>query len=37
MDSEEDGAFYVGCSGGVDTLATFNIEFENSSVRVYSL
>ena len=25
MDSEEDGAFYVGCSGGVDTLGIFNI------------
>ncbi len=29
LDSEEDGAFYVGCAGGVDTLGTFNIEFEN--------
>ena len=28
LDSEEDGAFYVGCSGGVDTLADFNIEWE---------
>lgn len=26
MDSEEDGAFYVGCSGGVDTIGNFNIE-----------
>ena len=30
LDSEEDGAFYVGCAGGVDTLGTFNIEFENA-------
>ncbi|OGU48948.1 MAG: cytosol nonspecific dipeptidase [Ignavibacteria bacterium GWC2_36_12] len=30
MDSEEDGAFYVGCAGGVDTLGSFNIEFENT-------
>jgi dipeptidase D len=30
LDSEEDGTFYVGCAGGVDTLGTFNIEFENS-------
>jgi dipeptidase D len=30
MDSEEDGAFYVGCAGGVDTLGIFNIEFENT-------
>ncbi len=27
MDSEEDGAFYVGCSGGQDTAGTFLIEF----------
>jgi dipeptidase D len=26
MDSEEDGAFYVGCSGGVDTLASFPLK-----------
>jgi dipeptidase D len=25
MDSEEDGAFYVGCSGGQDTMGVFNI------------
>jgi dipeptidase D len=31
MDSEEDGAFYVGCAGGKDTLGSFNIEFENLS------
>jgi len=29
MDSEEDGAFYVGCSGGVDTLASFEIKTMN--------
>lgn len=29
MDSEEEGTFYVGCSGGMDTVAEFNIEFEN--------
>lgn len=28
MDSEEDGAFYVGCSGGVDTLAKFELDTE---------
>ena len=28
MDSEEDGAFYVGCAGGVDTVATFEIKAE---------
>jgi dipeptidase D len=30
MDSEEDGAFYVGCSGGVDTLGHFKIDYEKS-------
>ncbi len=28
MDSEEDGAFYVGCSGGIDTVGTAAIETE---------
>lgn len=28
MDSEEDGAFYVGCSGGQDTVGRFKIETE---------
>ena len=28
MDSEEDGAFYVGCAGGIDTVATLKIESE---------
>jgi dipeptidase D len=27
MDSEEDGAFYVGCSGGQDTAGTYMLEF----------
>ena len=31
MDSEEDGAFYVGCSGGQDTVALFNIERTDAS------
>ncbi len=30
MDSEEDGAFYVGCSGGVDTLASFELKTDNA-------
>jgi dipeptidase D len=29
LDSEEEGAIYVGCSGGRDTLGTFNVKFEN--------
>ena len=31
MDSEEDGTFYVGCAGGVDTVATFEIKAENKN------
>lgn len=27
LDSEEDGAFYVGCSGGQDTVGKFNLEY----------
>jgi dipeptidase D len=30
MDSEEDGAFYVGCSGGVDTIASFGLKTEKT-------
>ncbi len=30
MDSEEDGAFYVGCSGGQDTVGTFPIDWVNA-------
>jgi len=39
MDSEEDGAFYVGCAGGVDTVATFEIKTEkkNPSSQAYEL
>lgn len=29
MDSEEDGAFYVGCSGGMDTMGEFDIQKES--------
>ncbi|MEW6651964.1 MAG: aminoacyl-histidine dipeptidase [Bacteroidota bacterium] len=29
LDTEEDGAFYVGCSGGMDTAGTFRIEYED--------
>jgi dipeptidase D len=28
LDSEEEGALYVGCSGGKDTLATWKVTFE---------
>jgi dipeptidase D len=39
MDSEEDGAFYVGCAGGVDTVATFEVKAEKKSptTPVYEL
>ncbi len=30
LDSEEDGVFYVGCSGGMDTLAKYKIETESA-------
>lgn len=30
LDSEEEGAIYVGCSGGRDTLGTWKAKFENS-------
>lgn len=29
LDTEEDGAFYVGCSGGLDTAGTFRVEYED--------
>jgi dipeptidase D len=29
MDSEEDGIFYVGCAGGIDTAGTFHLKFES--------
>ena len=28
LDTEEDGAFYVGCAGGMDTVGTFTIEYD---------
>jgi dipeptidase D len=28
LDTEEDGVFYVGCAGGVDTVGTFDIEWK---------
>jgi dipeptidase D len=30
LDSEEDGAFYVGCSGGIDTVAEFKLELSTA-------
>ena len=39
LDSEEDGAFYVGCSGGQDTRGYFDIEYldNNSDLVAYEL
>ena len=28
LDTEEDGAFYVGCAGGMDSIGAFKIEYE---------
>ncbi|MBM4170362.1 MAG: aminoacyl-histidine dipeptidase [Ignavibacteria bacterium] len=28
LDTEEDGAFYIGCAGGMDTAGIFKIEYE---------
>ncbi|MCX7875551.1 MAG: aminoacyl-histidine dipeptidase [Melioribacteraceae bacterium] len=28
LDTEEDGTFYIGCSGGIDTAGYFKVEFE---------
>ncbi len=36
LDSEEDGAFYVGCSGGVDTEGRFEVEFEDADTENYT-
>lgn len=39
LDSEEDGAFYVGCSGGVDTVGIYDIKWTNNKkeLKPYSL
>ena len=29
LDTEEDGAFYVGCAGGMDTLGILNVDVED--------
>ncbi len=36
LDSEEDGAFYVGCSGGQDTRGYFNPEYRESNKNLVS-
>lgn len=39
LDSEEDGAFYIGCAGGITTKIKFNCEFENvaNDAKAYKL
>jgi len=36
LDSEEDGAFYVGCSGGQDTRGYFELDFLNNETNLTS-
>jgi dipeptidase D len=33
LDSEEEGALYVGCSGGRDSVGTWPVEFENAPAQ----
>ncbi|MCL6100196.1 MAG: aminoacyl-histidine dipeptidase [Bacteroidetes bacterium] len=39
LDTEEDGAFYVGCSGGMDTVGTYKLETESTvdGYQAYSI
>ncbi len=37
LDSEEEGAIYVGCSGGKDTIGTWKVTFENSPAGAVSM
>ena len=39
LDTEEDGAFYVGCSGGMDTVGTYKLETESAvdGYQAYSI
>ncbi len=34
LDSEEDGAFYVGCSGGQDTRGIFELDYTNNDTNL---
>lgn len=36
LDSEEDGTFYIGCAGGIDTVGSFNIDKEPAGKNVTS-
>jgi dipeptidase D len=37
LDSEEEGALYVGCSGGKDTTATWTVEYDAAPARSVAL
>jgi dipeptidase D len=37
LDSEEEGALYVGCSGGKDTLATWKVDFEKAPPKTIAV
>lgn len=37
LDSEEEGAIYVGCSGGRDTLGTFKVKSENAPAKTSAM
>ncbi len=37
LDSEEEGALYVGCSGGQNTIATWNVKMENAPARATAM
>lgn len=36
LDSEEDGAFYVGCSGGQDTIGLYDIPWQKNKKKKYA-
>lgn len=37
LDSEEDGAFYIGCSGGIDTQGEFIIDFKKCNKNLIGI
>lgn len=37
LDSEKDGQFCIGCAGGIDTVATFDIKKENAPAKAFFL
>jgi dipeptidase D len=37
LDSEEEGALYVGCSGGKDTVGTWKVDFESAPAKMVAV